>query len=129
MEGKGGFCMKADFAMQGDILTVELQGELDHHGAAGLREEIDRTMDAFRAKNLVLSFRDVTFMDSAGIGVVVGRYNKVEAAGGTLVITGCSEYIHRILEMAGIFTLAREDSSTEAALRKLRKEQSLERTE
>ena len=121
--------MKADFAMQGDILTVELQGELDHHSAAGIREEIDRTVDAFRVKHLVLSFRDVTFMDSAGIGMVVGRYNKVEAAGGTLVITGCSAYIHRILEMAGVFTLAREESSTEAALRKLRKEQSLERTE
>ncbi|MBE6037184.1 MAG: STAS domain-containing protein [Clostridiales bacterium] len=111
--------MKADFAMMGDTLAADLSGELDHHEAAGLREEIDRTMEAFRAKNLVLSFRDVTFMDSAGIGLVVGRYNTVSAAGGTLWITDCSPYIHRILEMAGVFTLAREESSKELLLRRL----------
>lgn len=45
-------------------------------------------------------------MDSSGIGVIMGRYNKISQLGGKLLITGCSEYIDRILEMAGIYTIA-----------------------
>jgi len=98
--------MQIEFEMTDDILIVNLDGELDHHFATVVREEIDKTIDAFHSKHLIFNFEKVAFMDSSGIGVVMGRYNKISQLGGKLLITGCSEYIDRILEMAGIYTIA-----------------------
>ncbi|MDF2656157.1 MAG: spoIIAA [Bacillota bacterium] len=98
--------MQIEFEMTDDILIANLDGELDHHTSAVIREEIDKTVDAFHSKHLVFNFEKVTFMDSSGIGVVMGRYNKITQLGGKLIITGCNEYIDRILDMAGIYTIA-----------------------
>ncbi len=98
--------MQIEFQMTDDILIANLDGELDHHSAAVIREEIDKTMETFHTKHLIFNFEKVTFMDSSGIGVVMGRYNKIIKQGGKLVITGCNEYIYRILDMAGIYTIA-----------------------
>ena len=98
--------MQIEFEMTDEILIVNLDGELDHHFAAVIREEIDKTVDAFHSKHLIFNFEKVTFMDSSGIGVIMGRYNKISQLGGRLIITGCSEYIDRILDMAGIYTIA-----------------------
>lgn len=94
-----------DFQMKDDVLIVSIVGDLDHHQATQAREEIDRTIEAFRSKNLILDFSKVEFMDSSGIGVVMGRYNKVKEKGGEILIIGCSKYVKLILEMAGIFTI------------------------
>ena len=98
--------MQVEFEMTDDILIANLDGELDHHTSAVVREEIDKTVDAFHSKHLIFNFEKVTFMDSSGIGVVMGRYNKITHLGGRLIITGCNEYIDRILDMAGIYTIA-----------------------
>ena len=94
-----------DFQMKDDILIVGITGDLDHHQATQMREEIDKTIDAFKCKNLILDFTMLEFMDSSGIGVVMGRYNKIKEKGGKMVIAGGSKYVHMILEMAGIFTI------------------------
>ncbi|QOX63154.1 anti-sigma factor antagonist [Anoxybacterium hadale] len=98
--------MQIEFEMTDDILIANLDGELDHHTSAVIREEIDKTVDAFHSKHLIFNFEKVTFMDSSGIGVVMGRYNKITQLSGKLIITGCNEYIDRILDMAGIYTIA-----------------------
>jgi stage II sporulation protein AA (anti-sigma F factor antagonist) len=98
--------MQIEFEMTEDILIANLDGELDHHTSAVIREEIDKTVDAFHSKHLIFNFEKVSFMDSSGIGVVMGRYNKITQLGGKLIITGCNEYIDRILDMAGIYTIA-----------------------
>lgn len=98
--------MQIEFEMTDDILIAHLDGELDHHSSAVVREEIDMTVNAFHSKHLIFNFEKVTFMDSSGIGVIMGRYNKIIQLGGRLIITGCDEYIDRILDMAGIYTIA-----------------------
>lgn len=98
--------MQIDFELTDDILIVNLDGELDHHFSSVIREEIDNTIDTFHSKHLIFNFEKVDFMDSSGIGVIMGRYNKISQLGGSLLITGCSEYVDRILEMAGIYTIA-----------------------
>ncbi|MDD2215189.1 MAG: anti-sigma factor antagonist, partial [Eubacteriales bacterium] len=95
--------MGITFEMIEDILIAVLSGELDHHSSGEIRETIDRTFDTFQAKHLVLSFRGVTFMDSAGVGVVMGRFNKVREKKGRLAVVECSEYINRIFDMAAIY--------------------------
>lgn len=71
--------MEIIYEMTGNTLTAQLMGELDHHAAAKVRSEIDDTMDSYGAKNLIFDFGKVTFMDSAGIGVVLGRYKRLQA--------------------------------------------------
>lgn len=134
--------MEIIYEMTGNTLTAQLMGELDHHAAAKVRSEIDDTMDSYGAKNLIFDFSKVTFMDSAGIGVVLGRYKRLQAvepsasraagttatatavgttattatAGGSVVITGCSQKIYSILHMAGIFSLMKYTETKEEAI-------------
>ena len=86
-----------------DILIVSLCGEIDHHNAASLRREIDESMTAFHAKNLILDYSDVSFMDSSGIGLAMGRYNKVKELSGSIVIVPGSPYVSRVLGLSGLF--------------------------
>lgn len=112
--------MGITFEMIDDILIAVLSGELDHHSSVETRETIDRTFDTFQAKHLILSFDGVTFMDSAGVGVVMGRFNKVREKKGKLAVASCSEYIDRILGMAGIHTIAKNFPTAEEAIKALR---------
>ncbi|HVI39490.1 MAG TPA: anti-sigma factor antagonist [Anaerovoracaceae bacterium] len=114
--------MQIEFEMTDDILIADLDGELDHHTAAVIREEIDKTVDAFHSKHLIFNFGKVTFMDSSGIGVIMGRYNKISQLGGRLIITGCNEYIDRILDMAGIYTIADRMKDVAESIEKLESE-------
>ncbi|WP_312649016.1 anti-sigma F factor antagonist [Aminipila sp.] len=107
-----------DFQMKDDVLIVNIVGDLDHHQATQAREEIDRTIEAFKSKHLIMDFSKVEFMDSSGIGVVMGRYNRVKEKGGEILIIGCSKYVKLILEMAGIFTIMGCCESLNEALEK-----------
>ena len=62
----------------GEVLTVFLQGEIDHHTAKGMREEIDRAIDFNMPSLLILDFSQVTFMDSSVIGLVMGRFKNLQ---------------------------------------------------
>lgn len=83
-------------------VTIWLSGELDHHAARSLREQIDGAVDRTGAKQLRLDFEGVTFMDSSGIGLVMGRYRLMQLAGGRLRVTGASERIQKIMRLAGL---------------------------
>ncbi len=83
-------------------LVARLNGELDHHIADSVREEIDRELERTGAVNVAFDFRHVTFMDSSGIGVVMGRYRKVTALGGRVAVFGASEAVKRIMRMSGL---------------------------
>ena len=77
--------------LEGEILTVYITGEIDHHSAAGWRTSIDREAICAHPATLVLDFSGVSFMDSSGIGLVMGRYRLVRAWEGALRLTGLSE--------------------------------------
>ena len=66
-----------EFQMTDNILIARVTGDLDHHSAKDVREQIDDAMRAFFAKHLVFDFSKMAVMDSSGIGVVMGRYNKI----------------------------------------------------
>lgn len=112
--------MQSSFLVTDDIFVVSVSGELDHHCAGKLREEIDEAMEAFKCRHLVMDMEKVTFMDSSGIGVVLGRYNKVAGKGGQLVLAGCSEYVEKILFMAGVFTVINKERTADEAIWLLR---------
>ncbi len=71
-----------EFQTEEGILRVMLQGEIDHHSAGQLREQIDCRLEELLPKRLILDFTGVTFMDSSGIGLVMGRVRQAAAYGG-----------------------------------------------
>lgn len=86
----------------GTTLTARLAGEIDHHGAGILREQIDTRVTAASPKVLVMDFSAVTFMDSSGIGLILGRHKLINALGGVVVVQKAPSDIKRMLAIAGI---------------------------
>ena len=84
------------------VITVWLSGELDHHAARSLREQVDATIERSTATTLRLDFSGVTFMDSSGIGLIMGRYRLMAARGGRLLVIGASERLLRVMKLAGL---------------------------
>ncbi len=92
-------------AYQNETLTIVLQGELDHHNAAFMVRQIEDALDRFSPARLLLDFSGVTFMDSSGIGVVLGRYKLCHARGIALELRNMSKMTERIFNMAGVLRL------------------------
>ncbi|MCI8553343.1 MAG: anti-sigma factor antagonist [Clostridiales bacterium] len=87
---------------EGDTLTAWLGGELDHHTAAQMREQVDAAVDRQKPQRLRLDFSGISFMDSSGVGFIMGRYRLMHLLGGELSVTGCSERVKKMLMLAGI---------------------------
>ena len=84
------------------MVTACLIGEIDHHGAGKLREEIDTMLERNHPDTLILDFREVTFMDSSGIGVILGRYKNMKFSGGTVRAEHLNERMYKIFHMSGL---------------------------
>ena len=97
--------METIFYVEADTLIAVLSGEIDHHVAPQLRKDIDAEIEMCETRDFVFDFRKVSFMDSSGIGMVLGRYKKVHGAGGRVTIRNASRLIKQILDMSGVFTL------------------------
>lgn len=93
-------------ASTGEVLTVYMQGEIDHHSAKSMREEIDKAIDFNMPSLLILDFSEITFMDSSGIGLVMGRYKNLQKNGAKLHLVNLSDNIYKIMKLAGIERLA-----------------------
>lgn len=89
-----------------EVVTAWLSGEIDHHSAKEMRETIDREIERWRPTLLILDFRDVSFMDSSGIGLVMGRYKNMSFIGGEVRVTNCSPCIYKVMKVAGLDRLA-----------------------
>jgi stage II sporulation protein AA (anti-sigma F factor antagonist) len=87
------------------VLVAWLSGELDHHAADEVRRQLDTALYRRQSGKVILDMSKLTFMDSSGIGVVLGRYRKVKEAGGRLSVRGLSSRVDRILRLAGVYTV------------------------
>lgn len=86
----------------GTTLTARLSGEIDHHWASVLREKIDEQIQATKPAVTLLDFSAVTFMDSSGVGLILGRYKLARELGGTVVVQHVPKELRRMLALAGI---------------------------
>ena len=89
-----------------EMVTAFLEGELDHHSAGEIREQIDNAIIRSSPSLLVLDFRDVSFMDSSGIGLVMGRYKNLKPLGADLHVVNTSPQIFKVMKLAGLDRLA-----------------------
>ena len=97
--------VKIEIAPEADTVTAILSGEIDHHGAGRLREVIDDSVRRTCPRLLVLDFGGVEFMDSSGIGIVLGRYRLMHDMGGRLALRSLPPHIRKVMQVAGISSL------------------------
>ena len=97
--------VKIEIAPEADTVTAILSGEIDHHGAGRLREVIDDSVRRTCPRLLILDFGGVEFMDSSGIGIVLGRYRLMQDMGGRLALRSLPPHIRRVMQVAGISSL------------------------
>lgn len=92
---------------QGRKTTATIYGDLDHHTAKYIRSEIDRAIGEHNTKTLIIDFSNVTFMDSSGIGLVMGRYKLISELSGEVQIANPPPYIRKVIQLSGINKLCR----------------------
>ena len=108
--------MPVDIDIDDTSVTAYISGDVDHHSAGELREEIDRAVEMSYPEVLILDFGGVTFMDSSGIGLVMGRWKLMRDISGKVVIQNAPKYISKVMRMAGIEKLLSDQDKKEESL-------------
>jgi len=91
-----------EFKQIRNTLLVRIQGEMDMVVAEKLRHEIDRKLETKKISNLIINLEKVSFIDSSGLGVIIGRYKKITGLSGRMFIVGARPSVHKILMFSGI---------------------------
>jgi stage II sporulation protein AA (anti-sigma F factor antagonist) len=86
-------------------LIVRLKGELDHHTADVVKTRMEEAIAKRDAAHVILSLKDLSFMDSSGLGVILGRYKQITAKGGKMVVCEVSPAVYRLFELSGLFKI------------------------
>lgn len=88
--------------MKDNFLLITIEGDIDHHSAKYIRDSIDKAIFLFRPLLAVLDLSSVDFMDSSGLGLILGRYTRMRETGGLLKIANPSRDIEKIIHLAGL---------------------------
>lgn len=102
-----------------DVLLVRLSGELDHHTADGVRQRIDHELEKDRYPHVIINLKELTFMDSSGLGVIIGRYKRINEQEGTLAVCSLHPSIRKLFELSGMFKIISAYEREEEALDEL----------
>lgn len=111
--------MNLRFQHKYKTLIVGISGELDHHSSEAIRIKIDNKIDELGIMNLIIDFSDVNFMDSSGIGVIIGRYRRIAEFGGKLLIVNLKPQIRKVFELGGLFKIIKEYKNIDEAVANL----------
>ena len=87
--------------IDGEALTVLIKGEIDHHNAVRIRQSIDAEIFSQRPKKVIFELSRVDFMDSSGLGLILGRFASVREVGGELIVKNPTKNVMKILKLAG----------------------------
>ena len=90
------------FSRAAGTLAAKIQCEIDHHTARRIRERIDERLISERPSILVLDFSGVTFMDSSGLGLILGRCERADVLGASVRLTGLSDTLYKLVHLCGI---------------------------
>ncbi len=94
--------MEFDYEPGSKTLTVKFTGEIDHHLSEKIRRKTDYEIQRYMPRKVVFDFIKINFMDSSGIGLIIGRYKTIHILGGELEIINTCNSVKRVLEMSGI---------------------------
>lgn len=106
---------RMQYDVQGNCIVIHVTDDLDHCTVTKLRDETDRLIERENIKHVIFDFTGVGFMDSSGIGLIMGRYKKVMFIGGKTAVTNVGETVNRIFNFSGLYKIIEKfDTVTEA---------------
>lgn len=108
--------MLLDYRLTGRTLVVRLQGELDLVAAEEFRRIVEKALDQTEARTLLLNLGQVTFIDSSGLGAILGRYRRMTQNQGQVIMAGAGPSLRPILEMSGLMQIIPHYASEGEAL-------------
>ncbi|MCU9613764.1 anti-sigma F factor antagonist [Caldibacillus lycopersici] len=111
--------LNINLEMKQNVLCVRLSGELDHHTADQVRDQVSTTIEKHDIRYLVMNLENLMFMDSSGLGVILGRYKQIKQRNGEMVVCAVSPPVERLFNMSGLFKIIRLEPTEEFALKRL----------
>ena len=102
-----------------DILILRLKGELDDVSVSDLRTRISNYIESYKINHLVLNLKDLSFLDSSGIGFIIGRYHQLKKRDGDITISNVNSRIDRIIYISGLSKICKIRDTEEAVLSSL----------
>jgi len=109
--------MVLNYDIKAATLVARPQAEIDHHTAERMRVQIDAAFEKSSCRHIVLDFTDVNFMDSSGIGMIIGRYKNAEKRGGKMALAGMSKEMTRLFTISGLAKIIAQADTVEEAER------------
>ena len=97
--------MKISAHVRKDYLVIRAEGEFDVHAADEFKQTVDNALATCGARNLALSFKGVSFIDSSGVGAILIRYKRIQQLGGEVMLMNLQPQVARVLELSGLFRL------------------------
>ena len=101
------------YETRGETLVIHVGGEIDHHSAVSVRVALDEEIMRLRPHKTVLDLGQIEFMDSSGLGLIMGRYSLMQKLGGTLTLRHPNERIVKIFELANLGRMIRIEADGE----------------
>lgn len=107
---------KEIFELKKNILIIHIDGELDHHNSIDIRKKADEIVCNNVVKTIIFDFAKTSFMDSSGIGVIMGRYKKIKSLGGSIGVINVNRNVEKILFFSGLNKIIKYFNSMEEIL-------------
>ena len=101
--------MECEYQIKGNTLRIVVPQELDDHVASQIQEETDLLANTYYIRNIVFDFKRTEFIDSSGIGVILGRYKNMKFSGGKVTAENLNERMQKIFVMSGLEHLIQEE--------------------
>ena len=97
--------MESKFYEEDKLIVFKITDEIDDHSVQMIRRKVDYEIERYMPKKIIFDFDSVTFMDSAGIGLIIGRYKFARMLGASLELSNLGTSVRKIFEMSGILKL------------------------
>ena len=107
--------------IHGNTLIATPDCEIDHHSAEKLRGQIDAAFDKSSCRHIIFDFSGVKFMDSSGVGMLIGRYKNAEKRGGRLVLAAMGDEMGRLFQISGLAKIITRTATVKDAQEELKK--------
>lgn len=114
--------MNIEIKYENKSLIAILKGELDHHSVSGVKEILQHEIEKEIAKNIVLDFTGIRFMDSSGIGMILGRFKEIQLKGGKMAISGMNQTVLKIFTLSGLQKIITSYDTIDRAIASLKEE-------
>jgi stage II sporulation protein AA (anti-sigma F factor antagonist) len=111
--------LQIEFEQGRRALIVRLKGELDHHTADAVKARMEEAISKEETRHVILSLKDLSFMDSSGLGVILGRYKQITGKGGKMVVCDVTPTVYRLFELSGLFKIVSIQDNERSAISSL----------